>query len=401
MQKTGKNVKMRITGVCLGGAAVIAAVVLLLRSPAGQEDSDLLVPAVGTSEMQESGERAAEPEPEPESVAESKQEAEPESVAESEQEAESESAAESESDPAQEAEMLTLEGLKELLAEPEPLLEHYTGYQGFVDLEYSDSYYRCLLQTTENGCDYWVDINVRTEDNRIDRMALTRRNDALGVSLYRMDNGYRRGAIEEIDVLEDTGELFRWVRMYSFPDGHMAGINYEYEYHNIYCCMRPDEFRTDLGDGTWKGMTYKWIFENSEYDPGSTRCGTPEWGYVACFMQVPTECLVFEDGILVDAQLGYDHAELLTEWENVVGCREQALLCKMKVEQYSPAEIEEAAEAGNPIPEEHQTANMWYVCIGREHSPYAYVFAMKEKYCSWEEAAMFSWWIEFRDEAWQ
>ena len=118
-------------------------------------------------------------------------------------------------------------------------------------------------------------------------------------------------------------------------------------------------------------------------------------------MQIPTDCLVFEDGILKEAQLGYEHAELLTEWENVEGCKEQAILCKMNVEQYSPAEIEEAAEAGRPIPGKYQTADMWYLCIGRENSPWAYVFAMKEEYCAREEAMMFSWWIEFRDDAWQ
>lgn len=102
-----------------------------------------------------------------------------------------------------------------------------------------------------------------------------------------------------------------------------------------------------------------------------------------------------------EAQLGYEHAELLTEWENVEGCKEQTILCKMNVEQYSPAEIEEASEAGRPIPGKYQTADMWYLCIGRENSPWAYVLAMKEEYCAREEAVMFSWWIEFRDDAWQ
>ncbi len=101
------------------------------------------------------------------------------------------------------------------------------------------------------------------------------------------------------------------------------------------------------------------------------------------------------------AELGYDHAERTTEWMTVEWSEEQAVICRMKVDQYTVSEIEEAAEAGKPIPEEYQSANIWYVCFGREDSPWGYVFAMNERHCALEEAVIFAETIQFRESAWQ
>lgn len=293
-------------------------------------------------------------------------------------------------------EELTLERLKKNLEEPVQLLEMYAGYQDISWGESTDSggnaYVVCPIFDPTTGIDFSLRIRYRPEDNHIENLSLERSNDHLGAT-------YGDLTPEAVDALsEGTGELFLWVRRYGFPEGRRDG---SYEVHNIYTSMKPYQFRTDLGDGSWKGMTYRWWQEEPEYSQGSSAWGPPEWRNTACFMQVPSDLLVFEEGVLKGAELGYDHAERTTEWMTVEWCEEQAVLCRMKVDQYTASEIEEAAAAGNPIPEEYQTANIWYVCIGREDSPWGYVFAMKERHCALEEAVIFAESIRFRESAWQ
>lgn len=293
-------------------------------------------------------------------------------------------------------EALTAEWLKELLEEPEQSLALYAGYQDASWEEWPESeraYLNYQFSDPETGIDFKLRISYRLENNYIERIDLERRNDYLGATYWDLTP-------EAVDALsEGTGELFLWIRTYGFPDGKLPMR--DYEPHRIYVSMKPYQFRTDLGHGSWKGMTYKWRFDESEYTYGSSQWGPPEWRNTACLMQVPSDCLVFEDGVLKEADLGYDHAERMTEWMTVEWCEEQAILCRMKVEQYTESEIEEAAEAGNPIPEEYQTANLWYVCIGREDAPWSYVFVMHERYCALEEAVVFAESLRFREAAWE
>ncbi len=99
------------------------------------------------------------------------------------------------------------------------------------------------------GIDFSLRIRYRPEDNHIENLSLERSNDHLGAT-------YGDLTPEGVDALsEGTGELFLWIRRYWFPEGRRDD---SYEAHNIYTSMKPYQFRTDLGDGSWKGMTYRW-----------------------------------------------------------------------------------------------------------------------------------------------
>lgn len=296
-------------------------------------------------------------------------------------------------------EALTMERLEELLEEPEPLLELYSGYQntdwGEGADDYGNAYMTCLIQIPETGIDLMLRIRYLVEDNGIGSMSLERLNDHLGITLYARDYfyyGYNTELSKNMDAIrKGTGELFLWIEQYGFPASNE---------NNIYIDIRPDQFRTDLGEG-WSGMTYKWLDEQAEWSTGSSEWGAPEWRAEACIMQVPADRLTFTDGILSEVQLLYNHAERVMEWEPVEYCEEQAMMCMFNVDQYTLLEEEEAAEAGNPIPEEYLTADIWYVCIGREDSPWCYLISMNKRHFSKDEAVTFARSIRFREAAWE
>lgn len=297
-------------------------------------------------------------------------------------------------------EALTMERLEELLEEPEPLLELYSGYQdtGWGDGadDYGNAYMSCLIRIPETGIDLRLRIRYLVADNSIADMRLERLNDHLGITLYARDHfyyGYNTELSKNMDAIrKGTGELFLWIEQYGFPASNE---------NNIYIYIRPDQFRTDLGEG-WSGMTYKWLEEEPEWAAGSREWGPREWRAPAAIMQVSAEdFLTFSDGVLSEVQLLYNHAERVVEWEPMEYCEEQAMICMFNVDQYTLTEIDEAEEAGDPIPEEYYTANIWYVCIGREDSPWCYVIAMNQRHFSKEEAVEFARSIRFREAAWQ
>ncbi len=296
-------------------------------------------------------------------------------------------------------EVLTLERLRELLEEPEPLLELYAGYQ---ETSWQEAYdngstsseagMNCRIRDPKTGADFLLRIRF-AEDNSISKIDLERCNDYLAVWLYdrHFYSGYSSNKFEQMDAINVTGELFQWIEKYGFPP-------------DIYLYIRPDQFRTDLGADLegWSGMTYRWPEEENEWANGSSDWGYPEWRAPACIMRMPTEDrLTFTDGILSEVRLLYNHAEPVMEWEPMEYCEEQAMLCMFNVDQYALTEIDEAAQAGNPIPEEYQTADIWYVCIAREDSPWCYVITMNQRHFSKEDAEVFARSMRFREAAWQ
>lgn len=296
-------------------------------------------------------------------------------------------------------EVLTLERLRELLEEPEPLLEFYAGYQETSWQEAyddgrisSDAGMNCRIRDPKTGADFLLRIRF-AEDNSISCIDLERCNDYLAAWLYdrHFYSGYSSNKFEQMDAINETGELFQWIEKYGFPP-------------DIYIDIRPDQFRTDLGADPegWSGMTYRWLEEQSEWATGSCEWGPQEWRAPASIMRMPTEDrLTFTDGVLSEVQLIYNHAERVMEWEPMEYCEEQAMISMFNVDQYTLTEIDEAAQAGNPIPEEYQTADIWYVCIAREDSPWCYVITMNQRYFSEEDAVEFARSICFREAAWQ
>lgn len=82
----------------------------------------------------------------------------------------------------------------------------------------------------------------------------------------------------------------------------------------------------------------------------------------------------------------YDQTELTMEYEPLEGCGEQAVIWKISVRPYAQTEDDE---------------EFWYVCFGREDSPWGYIAAMNCRYFSGEEATAYVQTMQFQDAAWQ
>lgn len=295
---------------------------------------------------------------------------------------------------------LTVNRLKELLEASEPLLEMYAGYQNSTwrdDEKEKVGYLSCNLQEYETGVDLRLLVTYRLEDNWVERIMIDRRNDSVGGSLYfgleqhRKSYTYER-ALELIDLLtRQGGEVFRWMKYCALPG-----------YDNIHIDIGMNEFRTEsgMGEGEWKGIYYTWRYKQPEWT-GSADWGPPEWRCPASIIRIPAAHLRFENGELQEVDLPYQHAERTTENMRLDEyCQEQALMWQINADMYTITEIDEAAEAGEPIPEEYQTADFWYVCFGRENSPWAYLVVMNGGVFSQENAIWFVRDMVIREEAW-
>lgn len=295
---------------------------------------------------------------------------------------------------------LTVNRLKELLEVSEPLLEMYAGYQNSTwrdDEKENVGYLSCNLQEYETGVDLRLLVTYGLEDNLVKHIAIDRRNDRVGGSLYsgleqhRQSYTYER-ALELIDLLtQQGGEVFRWMKSCALPG-----------YDNIHLDICMNEFRTEsgMGEGEWKGIYYTWRLKQPEWT-GSADWGPSEWRCPASIIRIPAAHLRFENGELQEVDLPYQHAERTTEWMRLDEyCQEQALMWQINADMYTITEIDEAAEAGEPIPEEYQTADFWYVCFGREKSPWAYLVVMNGRVFSQENATLFVRDIVIREEAW-
>lgn len=295
---------------------------------------------------------------------------------------------------------LTVNRLKELLVASEPLLEMYAGYQNSTwrdDEKENVGYLSCNLQEYETGVDLRLLVTYRLEDNWVERIMIDRRNDSVGGSLYfgleqhRQSYTYER-ALELIDLLtQQGGEVFRWMKSCALPG-----------YDNIHIDIGMNEFRTEsgMGEGEWKGIYYTWRYKQPEWT-GSADWGPPEWRCPASIIRIPAAHLRFENGELQEVDLPYQHAERTTGYMRLDEyCQEQALMWQINADMYTITEIDEAAEAGEPIPEEYQTADFWYVCFGRENSSWAYLVVMNGGVFSQENAICFVRDMVIREEAW-
>ncbi|MBD5106590.1 MAG: hypothetical protein HDT41_06390 [Lachnospiraceae bacterium] len=81
------------------------------------------------------------------------------------------------------------------------------------------------------------------------------------------------------------------------------------------------------------------------------------------------------------------------------GCETQAFLFQANHDLYTVSDIAEAEENGNPIREEDQTANIWYVCFAKEEGKRAYVLFLNDRYFDKEDIVSMARNIKFKEGA--
>lgn len=363
--------KPKVVVVCAAVIAAVAAAVLLLANPIGGNKQDSNAPMGGNL---------------PEETMES------ENASESEQKGQSsgqQSATEGLAglQSMDRGEAFTWEVFWELQRTNPKTLELYAGYEGaeWREVEYSVDDTLSYYLTDENtGANYQLCVSYEKESDRLDQVILMRDVDEAVRLLYRSETSYTRSEEELAAFLDHIPQLSDWISDYTLPGVKLA----------------PEPYRENLS--SYPGVAF-WFQGSMPEDVNEARnigsdWTTEEWKADLCILRVEGEHFFFEDGKLVDAFLGYNHAGV-TETEIVTGCQEQAVLFLLNGDLYTASEIFEAEESGHPIPEENYTADIWYVCLAREGAPYGYAVTLNGRYYSKEDAVAFARSLVFTEKA--
>lgn len=289
-------------------------------------------------------------------------------------------------------EELTWKRLKDIVEERNTDLQDYAGYEGaeWDDMDDSGALNRYLIYTLtdeENEQSYRVMISYlidNNETNQINMLYLMRESDQSILSLYQ--EGY--GGWRDADIDGFTGyipKLSDWIEEYQFSS----------EYLNAY--WSADDFSALVGD--YGGQAF-WYTGKDIYTAPPEDWTPIEWAAAATISRVDREKFVFADGVLEDVLNYSNHSERVMEPEAVSGCEEQTVIYKMNCDLFTAVMLYEAEEAGTPVPEDERTVDIWYVCVGREDSPYGYIATLSERYFTEEDVISFARSLKFTQAAW-
>lgn len=124
-----------------------------------------------------------------------------------------------------------------------------------------------------------------------------------------------------------------------------------------------------------------------------------EWCATGGVMFVDNKLMKFENGLLDSVALGWNHSIFLSNAERIEDCEAQAVIIEAEHDLYTAAEIDKAKANGNPIPENEQTAKMWYVFFAKEDGNVAYALFLNEKYFDKEDMIELAKTVHFQDGA--
>lgn len=290
-------------------------------------------------------------------------------------------------------EPLTWDKLKELQGQVQNEIDRLELYAGYDNVIWGDSedynHLKYSLIDEASGEEYQLWIDYATDTNIVSDVMLTRKRDSVSFLLYRAYNKYSGSFYrqpEEIDeFLGNIPALSDWVMEYTLPSEWLV----------------PCGFQAYIGDygGEWFQLSrsmpqWEWEERYGRLDDW----GPPEWHVDGAILRLDGERFFFEDGNLTEVSLLYNHSGIM-ESEPVSGCQEQAMLLRMYCELYTLTELDEAEKSGNPIPEEEQYTEIWYVCMGREGAPYGYAATLNGRWYTKEEVIEFARSIQFAEGA--
>lgn len=290
---------------------------------------------------------------------------------------------------------MTWERLQTLAEQRNPRLGDYAGYEGanWPDGEEDDiSLTACLfyiLEDTDNGQSYRLDIYYWKEDLSLESILLMRESDGEALLLYRDGVAEGQGLYRNTDIAafrRDIKHLSDWVSDWKMP--HEQEVSVGAYQAGIYM------------DG---GVLFDWTGSGRNDPEGGW--APEEWRRAGGFIRVYREedaPFIFDDsGQLTDFFFLMNHTEITSDCEKVEGCQEQAVLVSMNHDLYTASELDELAQAGTPIPEEESTVGIWYVGFAREDAPYGYVLFLAERYFTKEEVVAMAQSIRFTEGAWE
>lgn len=271
---------------------------------------------------------------------------------------------------------LTMEEVKELPHKSEVTLEEFEEYSDGVYETFSDEnalngYLKFAL--SYEGEDYELQISYMLEDHTIESIGLVR-TETGEMILLRSEPKYEQNQDVE-SFLNSHAKLSDYVQ-YQLPDGlsesgFLAGVG-----------SRGGHIFYFAGEETIKSTL------------------AMEWGAPGGIMFLDQEQVTFHNGRLAGAALGYNHTEYLSDTEeNLEGCETQAFLFQANHDLYTVSDIAEAEENGNPIREEEQTANIWYVCFAKEGGKRAYVLFLNDRYFDKEDIVSMARDVKFKEGA--
>jgi beta-lactamase regulating signal transducer with metallopeptidase domain len=147
------------------------------------------------------------------------------------------------------------------------------------------------------------------------------------------------------------------------------------------------------------------FFINGEL-PNAGDQAPKEWSAPGGVLLLPLDSLdssfsyvTFEQGRLINGQLGNNHTSVLGEPIILNDLSEQAVLVKVQHDLYTASDIAAAEEAGNPIPPKEQVSTMYEIYFAREDSLKAYCIFLNTKYFTYDAAISLAKSVKFTDQA--
>ncbi len=271
---------------------------------------------------------------------------------------------------------LTMEEVRELPNKREVTLQDFEAYSNGIYETFSDEnalngYLNFAL--SYEGESYELNISYMLEDNTIDSIGLVRTETGEMILLRAMPKYEQNPDVE--GFLHNHTKVSDYVQ-YQLPEG-----------------LSESGFLAGIGS---RGG-HIFYYENEEITKSTFAM---EWGAPGGIMFLDQNQAVFHQGKLAGAELEYNHTEYLPDTEEYLeGCETQAFLFLANHDLYTASEVAEAEENGNPIREEDQTANVWYVCFARENGKRAYALFLNDTYFDKEDIVSMARNIRFKEGA--
>ncbi|HJC23469.1 MAG TPA: hypothetical protein H9761_07180 [Candidatus Eisenbergiella merdavium] len=219
------------------------------------------------------------------------------------------------------------------------------------------------------------------EENEIDSVLLMEKESKDAVLLYQSDSRYTPTQ-DLAGFLERDYDLERYLTL-SLPDADGQADGYEF---GSYEATLPG----------FSGWLLEAAGETAEEPEGAAERrepahgeGIPEAWYAPGGIgrgQNASKILHFEEGRLTDVSFRLNHAEMVSQPEELTGCEVPALLAEYEFDRFTAAQWQEYLEENPDADEGESVSRYYYVFLGRKDSESWYVLFFNEELFSREDA---------------
>lgn len=267
-------------------------------------------------------------------------------------------------------------------------LDYFKSYENATAYDFGDpnalnSYY--MFELSYDGKPFELQVSYMKADSSIDMIRLLNKTNSDVILLYSTNPLYKVNT-DVTSFLKKNIQMNMYLT-YQLPEGFANGPYTATLMAGGNLILKEGEQPTAPGFAPVEWNAPGGVMR-IPYDPDNADPTAPQY-------------VIFKDGKLMDGYLGENHTWYTGEPETLDNVQEQAILKEVNHDLYTAAEIGAAEEAGNPIPVEEQTSNMWEIFFAREDGKAAYCLFLNEKYFTKEQAIALAQSVQFTDAAFQ